>query len=148
MKTGQIIAQLRTQAGLTQQQLAEKLYVSRDLVSKWETCRRLPNYDTVQRLAEIFGVGPEVLIKRNELLLRDLADYIPQGMTAEQLRARLPHFLDSLKERDRSVFIRRYYLLEEPAETAAAYHYSTAYVRTILMRTRKRLKKHLKEAML
>lgn len=36
MLTGQKIAELRTKAGFTQEQLAEKLYVTRAMVSKWE----------------------------------------------------------------------------------------------------------------
>ena len=36
-KTGEIIRQLRTEAGLTQQQLADRLHVGAKAVSKWET---------------------------------------------------------------------------------------------------------------
>jgi RNA polymerase sigma factor (sigma-70 family) len=57
----------------------------------------------------------------------------------------LKAFLETLNERDRSVFIRRYYRLEEPFEIGEKYGIKEDYVRTILMRVRKKLKKYLKE---
>ena len=44
MQTGQIIMKLRSDAGFTQARLADMLFVSRDLISKWETGKRLPEY--------------------------------------------------------------------------------------------------------
>ena len=52
--TGHKIAMLRTQANLTQEQLAEKLYVTRELVSKWETGKRNPDYKTIVKLVIFF----------------------------------------------------------------------------------------------
>ena len=60
--TGHKIAMLRTQANLTQEQLAEKLYVTRELVSKWETGKRNPDYKTIVKLAEIFSVNTDEII--------------------------------------------------------------------------------------
>ena len=54
-------------------------------------------------------------------------------------------FLATLSVRDRAVFIRRYYRLEEPFEIGEKYGIKEDYVRTILMRVRKKLKKYLKE---
>ena len=62
MQTGQIIAKLRMQAGLSQTQLADALYVSRDLVSKWETGKRRPDRKMLEAMAKIFGVAAEHLI--------------------------------------------------------------------------------------
>ena len=58
MQTGQIIAKQRTQMGLSQVQLADSLFVSRDLVSKWETGKRFPEYKLVLDMAELFSVDP------------------------------------------------------------------------------------------
>ena len=66
--TGHKIAMLRTQANLTQEQLAEKLYVTRELVSKWETGKRNPDYKTIVKLAEIFSVDTDEIINHNEFL--------------------------------------------------------------------------------
>ncbi len=47
---------LRTEKKLTQEQLAEKLFVSRVTVSKWESGRGLPNIDSLKLLADILCV--------------------------------------------------------------------------------------------
>lgn len=145
MQTGQIIAALRTKANLTQEQLAEKLFVSRDLVSKWETGRRRPDYQTVLRLAKIFAVDPEEIVRKDALLLEELADCLPPGTGSDALAAHLNAFLETLPMRDRSVFIRRYYFMEEPAVIGEQYGIRENYVRTLLMRMRKKLRKYLKE---
>ncbi|MBR0537010.1 MAG: sigma-70 family RNA polymerase sigma factor [Clostridia bacterium] len=61
------------------------------------------------------------------------------------MKRELNAFLGTLNERDRSVFLRRYYHLESPAEIGETYGIKEDYVRTILMRTRKKMKKYLKE---
>ena len=52
MDIGGRIAELRKEIGLTQQELADRLYVSRQLVSKWESGDRRPDYKTVEKIAE------------------------------------------------------------------------------------------------
>lgn len=63
---------LRNQKGLTQEQLAEKVCVSRVAVSKWESGRGYPNLDSLKKLSEIFGVSVDELLSSNELI--DLAN--------------------------------------------------------------------------
>ena len=71
MKMGEKIAQLRTAAGISQEQLAEKISVSRQSISKWEMDQSLPQIDKVLQLSEMFGVTTDELlldritIKRN-----------------------------------------------------------------------------------
>ena len=148
MKTGQAIAALRAKAELTQEELAARLFVSRDLVSKWETDKSPPNYKMILKMAEIFAVPPGALFDKDRILLEELAPCIPAGadIGADELRAAVNAFLFSLSVRDRAVFIRRYYFFEDAAEIGAAYGMSGGYVRTVLMRTRKKLKKYLKGA--
>lgn len=147
MRTGQIIAKLRSEAGLSQSQLADALFVSRDLVSKWETGKRLPEYKMILCLAELFSVDPEVLIQKNSILTEELSALLPVGYPSdgETLKKDLNLFLGTLTERDRGVFIRRYYFLEDPSEIGEEYGIRANYVRTILTRTRRKLKKYLKE---
>ena len=57
-------------------------------------------------------------------------------------------FLYSLSERDRFIFVRRYYFFEDVSEISAEYGVNEGHVRTILMRTRKKLKRYLKGALL
>ena len=150
MRTGQNIAMLRTQAGLSQAQLADALFVSRELVSKWETGVSRPGRKMIESMAALFAVTTEELIDRDAVLSQELSSVFPSGYSgeAEILKRDLNDFLATLNERDRSVFIRRYYHLEDPNERGEMYGIREDYVRTILMRVRKKMKKFLREKVL
>lgn len=136
MGFAEVIAGLRADAGLTQAQLAERLYVSRDLVSKWETGARRPDWANVCRLAAIFDVRPEAIMPRSERLTRELAGcFRADGDPAETLN----DFLATLSERDRGVFIRRYYYLETFNEIGARFGITAGHARTILTRVKRNL---------
>ncbi len=62
METKQVLYQLRTKAGLSQDALAEKLYVTRQAVSRWETGETVPNTDTLKLLSGVFGVSINTLL--------------------------------------------------------------------------------------
>ncbi len=62
LDVGEKIKNLRTDKGLTQDELAERLNVSRALVSKWETGSRLHAYSNVEELSTIFDVDSELLM--------------------------------------------------------------------------------------
>ena len=147
MQTGQKIAKLRIQAGLSQAQLADALFVSRELVSKWETGSNRPDRKMLEALAKIFSVPLNELIDIDAILSEELSSAFPDDSSPDPdvLKFDLNAFLETLNERDRSVFIRRYYRLEEPFEIGEKYGIKENYVRTILMRVRKKLKKYLKE---
>ena len=61
-KTGARIGALRREKGLTQEQLAERLGVSRRTVSRWETGSNLPDLDLLLELTDLFGVGLRELL--------------------------------------------------------------------------------------
>jgi transcriptional regulator with XRE-family HTH domain len=145
MQTGQRLQTLRLQQNLTQEQLAEKLYVSRELVSKWELGQRRPNIRVLRDLSALFGVGIDELTDTGAFAA-ELASCIPHGqnVTASQLKEQLTPFLDTLNERDCGVFLRRYYYLEDSAEIAEACGIREGHVRAILSRTRKKLKQYMK----
>lgn len=147
MQTGQKIAKLRIQAELSQAQLADALFVSRELVSKWETGSNRPDRKMLEALAKLFSVPLNELIDIDAILSEELSSAVPEDypLDPDVLKADLNAFLETLNERDRSVFIRRYYRLEEPFEIGEKYGIKEDYVRTILMRVRKKLKKYLKE---
>ena len=63
MKIGEKIAQIRMSAGLSQEQLADKLEVSRQSVSKWEMDQALPQIDKVLQLCEIFEISTDELLR-------------------------------------------------------------------------------------
>ena len=147
MQTGQIIMKLRNDAGITQAALADKLYVSRDLISKWETGKRLPDYGMILEMAKLFSVDPETLMPKDTILTAELAALLPENYPAdgERLKRDLNLFLGTLSARDRRIFIRRCYFLEEFEEIGAEYGLKANHVRTILARVRRKLKQYLKE---
>lgn len=62
------LQKLRKQKGLTQEELAERLYVSRTAVSKWESGRGYPSIDSLKTIAQCFGVTVDELLSGEELL--------------------------------------------------------------------------------
>lgn len=53
----------RTEAGLSQDALAEKIFVSRQTISNWETGKNYPDINSLLRMSEVFGVSVDTLLK-------------------------------------------------------------------------------------
>ena len=66
MQIGNKINQLRKLSGMTQEQLAEKLNVSRQTISKWESGSSSPDIESVVKVSEIFQVSLDDLLKEGE----------------------------------------------------------------------------------
>ena len=62
MKTGELIAQVRKEKGLTQRELAEKVYVSVQAVSKWELGKNFPDLSLMEPLADVLGLTVSELL--------------------------------------------------------------------------------------
>lgn len=62
METRDVIYQLRTQRGLSQDELAEKVFVTRQAVSRWETGETVPNTQTLKLLSQLFDVSINTLL--------------------------------------------------------------------------------------
>lgn len=62
MEPKNIIFELRTKNGLSQDELAEKLYVTRQAVSRWETGETVPNTETLKLLSKLFDVSINTLL--------------------------------------------------------------------------------------
>ncbi|MCD1259472.1 helix-turn-helix transcriptional regulator [Paenibacillus athensensis] len=62
IKYGERIAQLRENSALTQEELAGKLGISRAALSHYETSRREPDYDTINKIAAFFNVSIDYLL--------------------------------------------------------------------------------------
>jgi len=65
-KYGDRIARLREKHALTQEELANKLGISRAALSHYETSRREPDYDTIDKIASFFKVSTDYLLARTE----------------------------------------------------------------------------------
>ena len=68
MELSKKLQELRKQRGLTQEELAEALFVSRTAVSKWESVRGYPNIDSLKAVAKFFGITIDALLSGDELL--------------------------------------------------------------------------------
>ena len=68
MEFGEKLQQLRKNKGLTQEELANAVYVSRTAVSKWESGRGYPNIDSLRQLSKLFSISIDVLLSGDELL--------------------------------------------------------------------------------
>ena len=62
MDTKDILLQLRTKKGLSQEQLAEQIFVTRQAVSRWETGETTPNTETLKLLSKLYDVSINTLL--------------------------------------------------------------------------------------
>ena len=68
MELSEKIQKLRKERGLTQEQFAEQLFVSRTAVSKWETGRGTPSMESLQLIAKFFGITLDELLRTEEVI--------------------------------------------------------------------------------
>ena len=68
MNFGEKIQKLRNQNNWTQEQLAEKLYVSRTAISKWESGKGYPNIDSLKDIAKLFDKTIDELLSSGEII--------------------------------------------------------------------------------
>lgn len=62
MKFAEMLVSLRTRQQMTQQELAEKMFVTRQAVSRWETGETIPGADMLLQLSRLFGVSVNTLL--------------------------------------------------------------------------------------
>ncbi len=68
MEFNEKLQELRKSKGLTQEALAEALFVSRTAVSKWESGRGYPSLDSLKQISRYFGISIDVLIGPEEII--------------------------------------------------------------------------------
>lgn len=145
MEIGNKIAQLRKNAGLSQDEMAERLFVSRSLVAKWENGRRRPDMGSIEKISSLFGIAPDTIIENDDAVRRELEKCLPKNLSLSsgELAAVIGAFLRTLPERDRKIFVRRYHFFEKPQQIAEEFGLTVNNVGMILFRTRKKLKEAL-----
>jgi len=74
MEFNEKLQALRKQKGLSQEELASMLYVSRTAISKWESGKGYPNIDSLRQISKLFGVTIDGLLSADELLSAAEAD--------------------------------------------------------------------------
>lgn len=84
---------LRRQANLSQQELAERLHVSRQSISKWELGTAKPDLDNMIRLSELFGVSLDELVlgktQNRQEIPQNSAQPVENAKTKRRKRMRL-----------------------------------------------------------
>ena len=68
MKFNEKLQELRKLKGLTQEKLAESLFVSRTAISKWESGRGYPNIESLKAIAKLFSLSIDELLSGEQLL--------------------------------------------------------------------------------
>ena len=79
------LQELRKQKGLTQEELAQALFVSRAAVSKWESGRGYPNIDSLKAIARFYSVTVDTLLSGEELLTLAQADSAQKELRTQNL---------------------------------------------------------------
>ena len=69
METKDVIVELRKKNGLSQDELAEKVLVTRQAVSRWETGETIPNTETLKLLSKLFNVTINTLLGSPQQLI-------------------------------------------------------------------------------
>ena len=69
MELSEKIQKLRKERGLTQEEFAELLFVSRTAVSKWETGRGIPSMDSLRMIAKFYNITLDELLSAQDILV-------------------------------------------------------------------------------
>lgn len=80
VKTGKFIAQMRNEQGLTQSQLADKLFISNKTISKWETGKGLPEVSLMLPLCEILGINVNELLTGEKIPIAEYKEKAEENM--------------------------------------------------------------------
>lgn len=68
MKIGEVLKNKRLKNNITQEELAKKLYVSRQTISRWEQGRTIPNIEVLKELSKLYNVTLNELISEEEVI--------------------------------------------------------------------------------
>ena len=62
MTTSEVLKRIRESSGLTQDEMAEKLFVTRQAISRWENGETIPNTESLKLISKVFGVSVNTLL--------------------------------------------------------------------------------------
>lgn len=81
MKLAEKIYQERRKLGLSQEQFAEQMDISRQAVSKWESGQSMPDLDKIVVMSQIFGVTTDYLLKEEDSSYNEMSDEVNADCT-------------------------------------------------------------------
>ena len=87
METKEILRRLREEHDLTQEAMAQRLHLSRQAVSRWETGETLPSVDTLQLISQVFSVSVDTLLGGGRSATVPVLRDAPAGSGNAQQRA-------------------------------------------------------------
>lgn len=90
MEIGTKLKNARSNANLTQEDIAEKIGVSRQTVSNWENNKSYPDIISVIRLSDIYGISLDTLLKEDENMIKHLDESTNIVKSKNRLRKLLP----------------------------------------------------------
>lgn len=89
MTLGENLKRLRRERGLSQDEVAQKLFLSRQSVSKWENGQAEPGVENLKTLAKLYGVTVDALVGAEELLEKETPPVPADGVYLWLLKVRL-----------------------------------------------------------
>ena len=116
VKIGMRISEYRKKAGLSQEELAGRLYVTRQALSKWENGTSIPSIDTLVELGKIFGVSFDELLGlfENEKFKIDNEDifkgharsYVIEKIVEGKIKVKIPDVLYQMSPAERMYLLK------------------------------------------
>lgn len=74
MEIGRKLKEARTASGLSQEKVAEKIKVSRQTISNWETEKTYPDIISVIKLSDLYSISLDSLLKGDQKMIEHLAE--------------------------------------------------------------------------
>ena len=145
------IIALRKSGSLSQQDLADGVYVSRSLVAMWEAGKRMPDGVSVKKIAKFFNVAESDIVEDRryvfgapselELMEIEIGEFTDDSQNSdEDVDVAVRAFLGNLNKRDKAIFMGRYYSMKTCKTIAAEMKMKESTVRWRLSVLRKELK--------
>lgn len=117
VKVGKRIAEYRKASGMSQEEMAEKLYVTRQALSKWENGISLPSVDMLCELSKMFSVSIEGILGLFEGAPKKLSEddifrghdrnYIVNAIASGDIKVNLPDVLYQMSPAERMLILRQ-----------------------------------------
>lgn len=95
MNFGEKLFELRKEKNLSQEEVADRLNVSRQSVSKWETNQSVPDFDKIIPLCELFGIGAEELLTGKKPAVEENSEKGERLPTREEIRRKSAEVVSS-----------------------------------------------------
>ena len=135
--------------GISQQELADAVFVSRSLVSMWEAGTRIPDSLSVEKMAALFNVSEEEILSdrkyafasslERKLIGDEIAEFTDVDSSPgnkEQVKKIMNGFLQSIGGVDRELFMSRYFAMKTCKAISEERHMNVSTVRWRLSKLR------------